>query len=337
MEFGDALFGEAAKTAAAKTNKGQKEMNVRTGNACGVPALGLAAVLTCLAAGHAHAAARTVTPPAEISRNAGQFIAKWTEFRNTAIGEYTPIFKPRSNIVLFYEAKVFSTDSGMPNGALILDVAGKVVQFTTEGESAADRLGRQVRGEFKLVRFGPRYMVAEDANGLKLAEEGRMPQLPVSASEPRLIQRPGVAFNSMRHPASRRLAFDSREVRQYASREAMYADYVINFDNYFIRTKTPTPPDFFEGVLGLMKSDPTGGGEEGGGGTGGAGGGATSAAEAIGRAKAIQLPQLKPNDPLNTLGYYSGCGGAAWANLLGWFDKNGWGPGTMAPPPVLAK
>jgi hypothetical protein len=229
-------------------------------------------------------------------------------------------------VVAYWEAKLVNSETLRASGSLVLDLNGKVVEFTTAGPTSEEKLAQKTRGAgFNMVRFGPRYMVAEDARGMKIASLGILPNVMTEQFQQRLYDGPKVLMNNMRMGKTRP-EFNQAAIRTYSSELEAYEDYVRNYDAYFTpKLKPAIPADLFGGVLKLMPEEV--GEPDGGGGSGGS----ASAAEAIGHDKAIRMYQFPAGHGLNPTDHASGCGPAAFLNLFLWHNQN-WLPGFAKPP-----
>lgn len=255
--------------------------------------------------------------PRTISDSAQNFIANMPDLRGGSVAAYTPMYAPRTTRVAFYEAKVIY---GRENrGSMILDVSGRVVSFTTKGPSFQEQLQSRLTMPFKMVRFTPRYVVAEDASGKRLASVGELPMIRVHHLADTRFET-GVNVESSGNGDRMLRSIDTSSIRPYATEEIAYEDYVRNYDAYFVKmTIKPSIPDILGKVQTLMDPDPSDPNGEAGGGSGSPSG--EFEYSAIGYNPKLYYPQLEPSDPLNTSkGMYTGCGASAFLNLFRWHD-----------------
>lgn len=92
-----------------------------------------------------------------------------------------PVYEMDGETLAYYEVKV-RTGRGDDAGYVMLSATEKdtpVVEFSHHGLTHHERFAREIDGDFRMLRFGPGYVVAEDAQGRLLAEIGfRPPILP---------------------------------------------------------------------------------------------------------------------------------------------------------------
>lgn len=231
------------------------------------------------------------------------------DFKGAVVAGTTPVYAPRSQRIVYYEIKLISPN-GMPMGYLLLTPDGAIAEMRSKGLAKSDELARktQVR-PFKMIRFTPHFVTAEDSSGRVVAEIGTRPRVFTDQFLAGLQGSPSQAISSFQ-PVSI-LKGDASYYRQYASFDTAYADFAANYDKLFLKT---LPPPQQQGTSSVAIPG-------------------VQYVEAIGHSFTSRMKQLHPGDPLNDKSWASGCGPTAVFNMLAWHDGN-WVPSLLTGSPV---
>jgi len=233
-------------------------------------------------------------------------------FRGSQVTAVRPIYDKTGAEVEYYEVK-FSSPRESNNGYAIVSATEKdfpVVEFSEKGLTHFERFQNRTGSEhFKMVRFGPNYMTAEDPRGRLLAEIGDRPLL-----IPRELQKH--VRNEVRS--------ETGAIKQIETPQAILARIGkksgrLSYSAYKKDFKKPQiKPRSLQAAWGRTRKTRT-----------------TRSSNcqydyywADGFSNHPYYLQIPKNTAPNNNDHASGCGPTGWMNLCGWHDLN-WTPNLL--------
>ncbi|MFZ5352826.1 MAG: hypothetical protein ACOZCL_08895 [Bacillota bacterium] len=278
-----------------------------------------------------------VTPPQQLQDIVNYQLAYFKGFENCRAMHYYPIYGPDRSTVLYYEAKITS-DTTTHRGYIILSATEQdypIVEFHTEGLTNYERLSRLLSVPFKAIRYGTGYIAAEDSEGNRLAAVGDEPlvitpemselfslygnydseQPELTANKDIKIEGDYIVLYENNQEIMRALNVNSPSVN--SDPIVHYETLKVNYNKQFTCKNQLRVEAAWNEIRAAV----------------------CNAAAIEGSNAVVVVPgfdcyeiaridnrtffdQYAPFSGPNHDNYKSGCGPAAWINLMGWFDLN---------------
>ena len=228
-------------------------------------------------------------------------------FEHAQISAIFPIYNKSGREIEYYEVK-FSSPENKDNGYAIISATKAdfpVVEFSEDGLTHYERFKRLIRGkEFRMIRFGPQYITAEDNKGELLAEIGLRPIIiPKQLRRHKRIE--GKSKTGL-VKLPRKLRVDIKK----AIDDVQFLDYK-NFKQKFHKPRQDITK-IEKAWIDVLKPR-------------GNPGCSYNYFWTDGYNNHPFYLQISANTPPNNTGHWSGCGPTAWMNIYGWHDLN-WKP-----------
>lgn len=232
-------------------------------------------------------------------------------FREAEITEIWPVYSNSGKDIEYYEVK-FSSSETKDNGYAIISATTKdfpVVEFSEKGlthfERFQNRLGKK---DFRMIRFGPNYITAEDQGGKMLAEIGNRPVI-----VPEQLQK-HVRSEGKSEVGKIKLA----ETPEIIQKRIGKKHELISYESFKQRYRRPDiKVDKLEKAWSRalkLRGNP---------------GCQYDYYWADGYYNHPFFLQIPKNTPPNNNDHASGCGPTAWMNICGWYDLN-WTPNLIS-------
>jgi hypothetical protein len=218
-----------------------------------------------------------------------------------------PIYGHRGRSIAYYEAK-FSSPDNQNNGYAILSATTAdfpVVEFSHRGLTHYERFaGMTRRSDFKMVRFGPHYITAEDKEGNLLHEIGARPYIVPTELQKHVRDEAKSTKGEVKEIVTPQAVLDRKGKKgrplAYKTFKQRFVRPPVNAEkvetSWTPRTKASCAYDYYW---------------------------------ASGYGSHTYFTQIPKNTSPNTNDHASGCGATAWMNLFGWHDRN-WTPNLLA-------
>lgn len=228
-------------------------------------------------------------------------------FSNAQVSDVHPIYAPTGQTVAYYEVK-FSSPAKRDNGYAIISATENdypVAEFSHRGLTHYERLQKlSGRRDFRMIRFGPTYITAEDTGGRLLAEAGGRPIIVPPALQARVhgeakTEKGLIEPLKAKMDASRLIKDVKLDYPSFKSTYRPPVESVATLREAWTEVRKPEPvPCSFEYFWADgMQNHPF-------------------------------YLQIRPNTPPNNTSHWSGAGSTAWMNLFGYHDKN-WTPNLL--------
>lgn len=226
-------------------------------------------------------------------------------FKDAEVTAIHPIYDISGKNITYYEVK-FSSPRQRNNGYAIISATTEdfpVVEFSESGLTHYETFRRKIRKDFRMVRFGPQYITAEDDNGELLEEIGVRPVI-----IPKGLQRHvrGEGKSESGPPELETPKINIRRITRMKQPQD-YKAYKLKFrkpvlDNAKIKNIKAEWTHALKpiGNPGCVREH-------------------FSADGSTNHPYYLQIPK---NTPPNDNNHKSGCGATAWMNIFGWHDLN---------------
>ena len=224
-------------------------------------------------------------------------------FENAQVSAIWPVYDKSGRGIKYYEVK-FSSPEKKDNGYAIISTTTAdypVVEFSEEGLTHYEQFRYLARGkDFRMVRFGPQYITAEDSEGELVAEIGLRPAIIPKALQKHIRREIEAESGPVELEAPK---VDLRKV----VRRAQLLDYKTH-KRKFRKPALNTAKIERQWVHALEpRGNP---------------GCVYDYFWADGRNNRPYYSQIPPNTPPNSTPHWSGCGPTSWMNMYGWHDLN---------------
>ena len=228
-------------------------------------------------------------------------------FKNAKIAEIYPIHGVTGRKIEYYEVK-FSSPENKDNGYAIISATTNdlpVVEFSENGITHFERFQNIVGAKnFKMIRFGPNYVTAEDNKGNLLAEIGKRPLI-----IPKELQK-----HMRGEMKTGEKAIEKLQTPEIIKKRLGKKPRMISYRTFKRRYKRPTIKEEklqreWSMVFSRQRNQ----------------GCSYNYYWADGYNNHPYFLQIPKNTPPNNNDHASGCGPTAWMNLIGWHDLN-WTP-----------
>jgi hypothetical protein len=235
---------------------------------------------------------------------------KLAGFDQAAISEIHPMHDP-SGKLQYYEVK-FSSPANHDNGYAVISATTAdmpVVEFSEQGPTHFERLRNKIGHDtFRMVRFSPSFVAAEDNAGKPLAEIGRRPV--IIPAELQTAMRAEAKAKAGEPPVTTGVLATPELVRLRKGQLSTSIPYAT-FKQRFVQPRPKTARLDPAWALALEPHHNPGC--------------TLNYFWADGLHNHPFYLQIPKNTPPNNNDHASGCGPAAWLNLFGWHDFN-WRP-----------
>ncbi|MFN3326420.1 MAG: hypothetical protein ACK5AZ_23225 [Bryobacteraceae bacterium] len=114
--------------------------------------------------------------PEQLQLAARNLVETKPDLAGAIVADWKPLYAPQSDRIVYWEARFVMGRTGEAKGGAIIHTGGEVVEFTTAGPTNFEQMSRLTGGKpFRMVRFGPAYMAAENDRGERIGGRAASP------------------------------------------------------------------------------------------------------------------------------------------------------------------